>query len=138
MYDFNKRELETKIQRFIRNYNSEVFRWKQEGNINSDIDDFVNNEPSFLKWTDRLKEAMRKQQTLQFDAAKIRITLYRPFCKQFLYFDHLLIHRRYQQHLHYPTPATEKENISICAAGIGDRKGFGCFSTNLIVNLDLA
>ena len=38
----------------------------------------------------------------------------------------------------FPTPATETENQVICVAGIGDRKGFGCLTTNKIPALDLA
>ncbi|HYT42979.1 MAG TPA: type ISP restriction/modification enzyme, partial [Methylomirabilota bacterium] len=123
-YDFNKGRLTEKIQRLIRNYNSEVFRWSQEGTNHSPslsqkdavvayLDDFVNNNPTFLKWTDRLKEALYKQQMQKFEVDKIRTSFYRPFCKRFLYFDHLLNQRRYQQHLIFPIPATEKENIAI-------------------------
>jgi len=51
--------------------------------------------------------------TQKFEVDKIRTSFYRPFCKQFLYFDHLLNQRRYQQHLIFPIPATETENITI-------------------------
>ncbi len=89
-----------------------------------------------MKWTDRLKEALYKQQMQQFDGGKIRHSLYRPFCKQFLYFDHLLNQRRYQQHIIFPI--SEAENIVICVPGLGDRKGFGCIAANWIPSLDLA
>ncbi|TMC22161.1 MAG: TIR domain-containing protein [Chloroflexi bacterium] len=149
VYDFSRALLKEKLQRFITNYNSEVFRWSQEV-INHDlhllpkesmltyIDNFVNNTTSFLKWTDRLKEALSKQQMLKFESSKIRVALYRPFCKQFLYFDHLLNQRRYQQYVFFPTPASEQENVVICVPGLGDRKGFGCLATNVIATLDLA
>jgi len=141
--------LAEKIRLFIKNYNSKVFRWSQESidlmpqllqkeTVLSSIDNFVNNNATFLKWTDRLKEALYKRQTLKFEMDKIRLSLYRPFCKQFLYFDHLLNQRRYQQHLFFPTSAIETENIAICVPGPGDRKGFGCLTTNAIPSLDLA
>ena len=38
----------------------------------------------------------------------------------------------------FPTPDSEKENRVICVAGIGDRKGFGCLTTNMIPSIDLA
>jgi predicted helicase len=37
-----------------------------------------------------------------------------------------------------PTSQTEIENLLICVAGIGDRKGFGSLATNNIPSLDLA
>lgn len=137
-YDFSKLGLVEKMQHFIRNYNSEVFRWTQEGNIYSSVDNFVNNNPVFLKWTDRLKEALQKQQMLKFEERKVRLSIYRPFCKKLLYFDHLLNQRRYQQHHIFPTISSEGENVVICVAGVGDRKGFGCLATNIIPTLDLA
>ena len=38
----------------------------------------------------------------------------------------------------FPDPETEKENLVICVAGIGDRKGFGCLTTSMIPSVDLA
>ena len=121
VYDFSGTRLREKMQRFIQNYNAEVFRLSQSAapppehkdEFASFMDNFVNNDPHFLKWTDRLKEALAKGQMLRFDEAKIRHSLRRPFCKQFLYFDHLLNQRRYQQHIIFPTSAAEAENIAI-------------------------
>ncbi len=138
VYDFHQLRLTDKLQRFMRNYNGEVFRWSQEDSTSFQVDNFVNNDPTFLKWTDRLKEALQKQYLLKFEENKIKVALYRPFCKKFLYFDHLLNQRRYQQHIIFPTLQTETENTGICVAGIGDRKGFGCLAVNAIPSLDLA
>src|SRR5258708_17026254 len=136
------------MKAFSQNYNSEVFRMSQEKTDpafpkskeaqTNYIDKFVNNSPVFLKWTDRLKDALLKSQTLKYDADQLRHALYRPFCKQYLYFDALLNQRRYQQHRIFPTSSSEAENTVICVPGPGDRKGFGCLATNLIANLDLA
>ncbi len=113
VYDFNAKALTEKMQLFIKNYNSEVFRWSQEGSASTRVDDFVNNNPAFIKWTDRLKEALQKGQLLKFEAEKIKLSLYRPFCKKYLYFDHLLNQRRYQQHLFFPHLSNEAENTAI-------------------------
>ncbi len=144
LYSFDEPSLTEKVQKFIQNYNTEVFRLSQSTTPSPErkeefttfIDNFVNNTPAFIKWTDRLKEALAKKQILKFDASKIRRSIYRPFCKQFLYFDHLLNQRRYQQHLIFPKGATD--NIVICVPGIGNRKDFGCLATNAIPSLDLA
>lgn len=96
---------------------------------------FVNNSPTFLKWTDRLKEALQKQQMLRFETNKIRQSLYRPFCKQFLYFDHLLNQRRYQQYIIFPTSDSEAENLAILVGGYG-RKHFAVLLSNQISDLN--
>ena len=124
VYDFSRPELIKKVQKFIKNYNSEVFRWSQEGvdklplasrkdTVMVFLDDFVNSDPTFLKWTDRLKEALYKQEMQKFIEPKVRYALYRPFCRKILYFDHLLNQRRYQQHLFFPTLNSEAENAAI-------------------------
>ena len=38
----------------------------------------------------------------------------------------------------FPTPEAEVENRVICVAGVGDRKGFGCLTTDRIPAFDLA
>ena len=148
VYSFQKSYAIEKMQNFIRNYNSEVFRLGQErsesltSSLSKDaemiyIDSFVNDEPAFLKWTDRLKEALSKSQMLKFDSPKLRFALYRPFCKKFLYFDPLLNQRRYQQHLIFPAYANEVENTVICLTVLGSEKPFMILATNIIPDLHL-
>ena len=47
---------------------------------------------------------------MTYDPSKIRTALFRPYVTSFLYFDHLLNHRRYQQHRIFPTDEFEREN----------------------------
>jgi len=140
VYDFNELGLAEKVNLFIQNYNSEVFRLSQTSQpistqIDNFADKFVRNEPNFLKWTDRLKEALIKKQTLKFEVQHVREALYRPFCKKFLYFDHLLNQRRYQQYLIFPTSVTE--NSVIVVSDHGHRAPFSTFVTNFIPDLHL-
>jgi predicted helicase len=141
VYDFRQSQLHEKMQRFIENYNYEVFRYTQQKPTQKpspeEIDGFLNLNRDFLKWTDRLKEALLKGQVLQFEQSKVRRSLYRPFTPQFLYFDHLLNQRRYQQHHIFPTPASEEENVVICVSSIGHRSPFTVIITNNIPNLTI-
>ena len=109
-YDFTRDGVTSKMKRLITNYNYEVFRLSQEDALPKNVDDFVNNDPQFIKWTDRLKESLLERKTIKFDPAKVRSALYRPFTRQWVYFDHLMNQRRYQQHHIFPTPETELEN----------------------------
>jgi predicted helicase len=109
-YDYSEKALAQKVKLLIRNYNYEVFRYLQETSPPKDIDGFVNTDPRFIKWTDRLKDALVNRQTLMFDQSNIRHALYRPYTRKALYFDHLLNQRRYQQHHIFPTTTTEREN----------------------------
>jgi predicted helicase len=113
-YEFLADNLCAKMQRFVRNYNSEVFRYAAEKVPPKDVDQFVNNNPTFLKWTDRLKDALRRGIILEFSAAKIRDATWRPFTKKRLYFDSLINHRQYLQSRFFPNEDSELENKCIC------------------------
>jgi predicted helicase len=134
VFDFSDEHLAKKVKRLIQNYNAEVTRAEEqqhaEGPI-ADIDSFVNNDANFVKWTDRLKESLLRGKRLRFDSTIIRAGMYRPFARQFLYFDDLLIHRRYQQHRFFPTESAERENIAICAT-VSSERPFCCLAVNRI------
>jgi len=84
-----------------------------------------------------LKEALQKKQLLKFEEIKVRKALYRPFCKRYLYFDHLLNQRRYQQHIIFPTSATEGENVMLIVSDHAHRSLFSTFVSNMIADLHL-
>jgi predicted helicase len=136
-YAFSQDDLVEKMKRFIQNYNSEVFRFSQRENLQIHADSFVNNDPSFIKWTDRLKSSLLTGHYIKFDVAQVRASVYRPFMRQFVYFDHLLNQRRYQQHRIFPIPSSEQENLAICISGIGGSKSFHVLATNVIPDLHL-
>ncbi len=111
VYNFRQDEVSANVRRMIGNYNYEVFRVSQ-ADIKGELalNNFINNDPSFVGWNHGLKRHLAKGRTLDFDETQIRRSLYRPFTQQYLYFDHLMNQRRYQQHRIFPTPATEAEN----------------------------
>ena len=146
VYDFSEESLALKLEGFIKNYNYEVFRLSQESSTPASLDDFINNDPTFLKWTDRLKEALKAERTLKYDEHQIRRALYRPFTKMCLYFDSLLNQRQYQLPKYFPTEATEygklsghaeKEILVICLTGIGSEKPFMVLVGNQLFDLHL-
>jgi predicted helicase len=135
VYDFRPEVLESKVSRMMANYNSEVFRLSAGKTDN--VDDFVNRDESFVKWTDRLKEALLQHKTLKFEKAKVRASMYRPFCREVLYFDHLLNQRRCRQHLIFPLAESETENRVICVPSSGGRSKYWCFLAAMIPDLTL-
>jgi predicted helicase len=131
-YDFDKGQLTSKIQQFIETYNNEVDRWRRRGNGDIAVDDFVTSDETRIKWSSGLKFELLRGQYIEFSRGRIRTSLYRPFCKQWLYFDRALIERVYQLPQIYPSLATA--NTAICLAGIGaDHQTF--FATDVIVDV---
>jgi predicted helicase len=137
-YDFSPEALEKKIREFSNVYNGDVDRWKRRGNNLAAVDEFVTYDDTKIKWSEHLKLLLMSGTYLSYSQEHIRLSLYRPFTKSFLYFDSMVNDRQLLQHLFFPTRGVEEENIVICVPGPGDRKGFGCFATNLIASFDLA
>jgi predicted helicase len=136
VYDSNRSNLQNKIIKLVSNYNLEVARYSQSDEADKDIDGFINNSASFMKWTDRLKDSLKKRRTLKFEALQIREAFYRPFLKRFLYFDNLLNQRRYQQHVIFSSTNPRVENSVLCATGVGAERPFATLISNAIPDLN--
>ena len=137
VYCFDKKQLADQVQRSIETYNSEIDRWKRAKRP-KDIDSFVINDESKLKWSSRLKETFARGIYADFEEGKIRNALYRPFTKRFLFFDSIMNHRQGVLPYIFPTTDAEKENLLVCVPSVGNRKDFGCMVANLLPPLDLA
>ena len=138
VYNFKPNALTENMERTIDFYNEQVFKWERREKRGANVDDFVVSDDEQIKWSSALKQKLKSGQIAEFSEAKIRQSLYRPFTKSSLFFDRILNHRVAGFPSIFPTSETETENRAICVAGIGDRKGFGCLTTNRIASLDLA
>ena len=137
IYSFDLALLQERVHTFIEIYNTAVDR-KRRHDPKTPIENFIDTTDPSIKWSHRVKQSLGKLELSTYQDTHFRTALYRPFCQQYLYFDHFWNERRYQQHRIFPTPGNETENRIICVAGIGNRKGFGCFATNRIPTFDLA
>ena len=110
LYGFTAEDVKQNVAQLIQNYHLELSRRQVEDQTKA-VDDFVNREARFIKWTDRLKGALDGGVKLSFDSGAMRRALFRPFTAKSLYFDHLLNQRRYQQHRFFPTTKTDNHVI---------------------------
>ena len=134
VYDFNPRILAERVQHLVDAYNAEVDRYKRAGGkIN--IDDFVRYED--IKWSESLKANLGRQRYAAFDHCQLRSALYRPFTRRFLYFNELLVERRYVFPQFFPRAEDEKENIVIAATDRGSEKPFMVMVSRTIADLHL-
>jgi predicted helicase len=130
--------LESRITKFIEDYNAEIDRYlrkrkEQSGII--EIDEFV--DYSKIKWSEMLKNNLRRGLSVKFNIKQIRISINRPYIKKFLYFDSILNERRYQLPIIFPTAKSEEDNQLICISGLGSMKPFHALIVSKIPNLDM-
>lgn len=81
VYDWQRERLKLRIQGFVAAYNIEVHRHRADPTA---------DWPDHIDWSRDLKQDARRGRFAKFDEAKLRIALYRPFSKQFLFFDRIL------------------------------------------------
>ena len=82
VYCFDKGQLDDQVQRSIETYNGEIDRWNRAKRP-KDVDDFVVNDESKLKWSSRLKETFSRGIYAEFEEESSGCTL-PPFHKTFL------------------------------------------------------
>ncbi len=132
VYDLNKEILAKKIQFFCDVYESEQKKWRKSIN-KIPINDFVDRS---IKWTTELEAHLTKGSILNFKNSCIRNTFYRPYYKEFLYYEKIIIHRLYQSHNIFLIQNKENNNIVICISGQSANKPFQCLSSNQVTCLD--
>jgi predicted helicase len=97
------------------------------------LDGFVTTDGSRISWSRALKADIGKNTNIALDATKTTATSYRPFTKQWLYFDRKLNEMVYQIPRIFPVAGLENRTISV--SGIGARAGFAAFMLDAIPNL---
>jgi predicted helicase len=110
LYNYSESQLVDNVRRFIDFYNQEVFRWQTQRKPSDKLDDFVSFDDSKIKWCSKLKQHLASFLKAKYDENQLRMAFYRPFCKQWLYFDPFLVHRLGQWPSIYPTAKAEIEN----------------------------
>jgi predicted helicase len=113
LYNFNQKSLANNVVLFCETYNGELDRWNI-AEKSQEIRAFLTNDETKIKWSSLLIDKFKRGNYAEFDAAKIRCSLYRPFTKRFLYFDKLLIDASTLQKYFFPTINFETENRVIC------------------------
>lgn len=85
------------------------------------------------------REALRRNiETLKPEALtedSVRVSLYRPYVKEYLHFSHATNERVYQMPAIFPKPDTK--NLVICVSGVGAKKGFSVLMTDCIPEVQL-
>jgi predicted helicase len=142
--NFSKKEVEKNMHSTISFYNSQVEDFKEISQISnfknaSDkikaIEKFINNDPKKISWSSSLIPSVGRENFATYDSKKIRPILYRPFTKEFVYYDQLFNHRVSQMPEVFPTP--DHENIVIMVNGVGVNKPFSSLMCNLLPDVQL-
>lgn len=138
-YNASKASVAANLTHMIGFYNNEVTRFNaahsglDKKSREAAVDDFINTDPTQISWTRGLKQELTKGRSFAYEADGLTPSLYRPFTKQWLYFN-----RRFNEMvLQMPRlfPDTTAQNLVICVTGIG-AKTFSLLIANALPCLD--
>ncbi|MCC5987225.1 MAG: DEAD/DEAH box helicase [Pararhodobacter sp.] len=129
-FNSSSSELKSNIERMIGFYNHELNRWSLENRPANELDRFVSSDSQKISWSNNLKKEILRGRKLDFSEASIRVSEYRPFSKQYVYFNKYLNERQAQLGKIFPEPSVE--NRVICVTGTGEAKDFSALMLGAI------
>ncbi|MEB3191136.1 MAG: DEAD/DEAH box helicase [Snowella sp.] len=131
-YNFSHNEVVSNMSRMIDFYNQQVKAYKVLQGNKPEIEDFIDTDPKKISWTVNLKKDFDNNLIHFYETNAISLSIYRPFCKQWAYFDRNFNERPGQAFKIFPTLSCE--NLVICTTGIGAAKDFSALITNVVLN----
>jgi predicted helicase len=141
-YNFSCGALESNMHRMIDFYNSQrnsFDAWVLENGLQrniGEVEEFIDRDASKISWTRGLKNDLRQSKAAEFDKHQRVTSMYRPYCKQWLYFDRQFNEMVLLVPKLFPSPGHENIVISLNASDA--RKEFGAIITNVVPNLALS
>lgn len=133
-FNYNINNLQNNIIKTIEFYNEHVIKYLNQNIDYSMIDTFVIYDDSKISWSRDLKLDLKRKKITSYQKNKIRSSIYRPFNKQFLYYDNIINEEIRLFPKIFPTNDSEKENYLICLTGIGSEQNFTSYMSRFIVN----
>lgn len=140
VYNFDHQSVKNNMARMLDFYAEQVAAYKKstEGLAKEkwpDVEKFANNDPKRISWNRSLKNDLGRMTARPFRESAIVPAMYRPFCKQWLYFDRALNDMVYQMPKLFPKPGLE--NTVIAVKGIGANRAFSALAANVVVDLEM-
>ncbi len=150
VYNFSPNILTQSVQKCIDTYNAdlkrfnavfrEAFKQRIKGIKSGDLykhlnDKEITTDKTKIAWTDGLKNKLIKNKNLQESSEeRIRLAMYRPFNKQWLYWDKDWIHRQTEFSKIFPDKSTRNVVIN---TGVGNGKDFSALVSDFISDCSL-
>jgi predicted helicase len=129
VYNFSKLRLGENVRKMIRFHSEELDRYSASSNKIDPVN-FVRRNDASIRWDDKLLNHIKRGKRLFYQATTITRSEYRPFSRQWTYFDRSCIWSAYQ--LPSIFPLQEHENLAITTSGFGGKAVFSCFIVNSV------
>lgn len=133
-YNSSKNKLIENVGSSIDFYKSEQIRLRQYDLLDRKV--HIDYDTNKISWTENVINGVVRDRKIHLDRNHVRSSIYRPFYKQFTYYDKSLNERTYQLPSMYPLDITDPDNLIISVSGSGSSKDFSSLISNSIIGLD--
>ncbi|WP_375707645.1 type ISP restriction/modification enzyme, partial [Bartonella sp. AA1HLJMS] len=140
-YNSSREFLKKNMNNMIMFYNSEVerfnttYRYSDRKTRANAVDNFVNTDVKKISWSHNLKRELVKEKLFKFECYSLIRSIYRPFTKQWLYYNRIFNDGVYQMPRIFPIGQAIKNKV-IQVSTVGGRSGFSVLMTKKLPNHD--
>jgi predicted helicase len=114
VYNSSRKEVAARVSQMVTAYNLELSKRQVDERYEPSSDE------TRIKWSSSLRSYFERGNEIEYSDTRLRVAVYRPFSKQWLYFDGKLNHRPYQMPRVFPNNAAENRLIMIKQRWSGD------------------
>ena len=138
-YNASKSSVTGNMTRMIGFYNAEAERFNatyprtDRKAREAALEDFIDTDPVQISWTRALKQELVKDRQFTFEPNCLVPSLYRPFTRQWLYFNRRFNEMVYQMPRIFPSAGVE--NQVIWTVGTGATVDFACYISDSLPDL---
>jgi len=135
--NFSKQCLANNLQLMIEFYNNQSKLYADGKLINPalNIEDFIDTNPEKISWTRALRKDVSRNTLHSFKNNGLIKCMYRPFTKEWIYYDKNFIESPGLWSQIFPTP--EHKNLVICCMNVGSSKEFSTVISDCISEYQL-
>ncbi|RKZ45893.1 MAG: hypothetical protein DRR08_33770 [Candidatus Parabeggiatoa sp. nov. 2] len=134
-YNFSHDAIIANMGKMIDFYNEQVEAYKELKSKKPSVDKFIDNDPNKISWSTKLKTELGKYTKYKLNSFNIVNSLYRPFCKQRLYYNENFNDRRGQMPRIFPNPTLQ--NLVIFLSGPGSGKDASVLIVDVLPDLNM-
>jgi predicted helicase len=132
-FNYSKPEVMKSVAKSISFYNSEVDRFRALGSPETEPKDFVDRDPTKMSWDRTEVAGVGRGRKLTVHEDRFFLGRYRPFTRQWMYFERSFNNCVYQMPKLFPTPSAE--NRIICVSQPGGNGNFFALMAAQVVSL---
>lgn len=135
--NFSKNNLSENMQRMIAFFNeqSNAFAAAKKANPKLEVEGFIDQNPKQISWTRALRKDVSKNVQHSFKASELLTCLYRPYTKEWLYYDRPFIESPSIWQQIFPTK--NHKNVVISCINVGSSKEFSAIISDTISEYQL-